>query len=404
MAKRISRFTDRDIQRLKPAEKTYLQSEPDGLYVRVLPSGRKSFVTVYSFDGKQRWLTIGRYPEISLSSARAELAAIRKKIENKIDPGLAKQQERAEQINAPTVAEFAEEYLAKWAIPKKKSAKEDERILKKDVIPAWGKRKLKDITRRDIIKLIDDVAERGPIMANRTLAVIRKMLNFALNRDVIELSPCQNITPPGKETKKERVLSEDEIKALWPRMTKKLTNQTNRALKLILMTAQRPGEVASMQWNEIDGRWWTIPSDKTKNGKEHRVFLNDIALELIGKPRKRGFVFQSSRKPNHPVNQNAFGKALRGKMKNFEGVAYFSAHDLRRTAATHIARLGYGANVGKVLNHTDQSITAIYDRYSYDKEKQAALIAWSDAVANMIEATNKTASTKRDKEAGNDIR
>ena len=384
MAKRISKFSDRDIQRLKPAEKPYLEAEPDGLYVRVLPSGRKSFLTVYSFDGKQRWLTIGRYPDISLSKARAKVGEIRKKVENKIDPALAKQQERAEQINAPTVTEFAEEYLNKWARPKKKSAKEDERILEKDIIPAWGKRKLKDITRREIVSLIDDVAERGPIMANRTLAVIRKMFNFALNRDVIELSPCQNITPPGKEIKKERFLSEDEIKALWPKMTEKLTDQTNRAIKMILATAQRPNEVATMHWNEIDGCWWTIPADKTKNGKEHRVFLNEIALELMGEPRKTGFVFQSYRKPNQPVTQNAFGRALRDKMKHFKGVEYFSAHDLRRTAATHMAKLGHGANVGRVLNHTDQSVTAIYDRYSYDHEKQAALSAWGRKLESII--------------------
>lgn len=390
MAKRISRFSDRDIQRLKPAEKAYLESEPGGLYVRVLPSGRKSFITVYSFDEKQRWLTIGRYPEISLSQAREKVREIRKKVENKIDPALAKQQERAERINAPTVAEFAEEYLNKWARPKKKSAKGDERILEKDVIPAWGNRKLKDITRREIISLIDDVAERGPIMANRTLALIRKMFNFALNRDVIELSPCQNITPPGKENKKERFLSEAEIKSLWPRMTEFLTDQTNRAIKMILATGQRPGEVASMHWNEVEDDWWTIPADKTKNGKEHRVFLNTIALELIGEPQKNGFVFPSRIKPSQPINQNAFGHALRAKMDNFEDVEYFSAHDLRRTAATHMAKLGHGANVGKVLNHTNQSVTAIYDRYSYDKEKQAALSAWGRKLEGLINPSNKT--------------
>jgi len=315
---------------------------------------------------------------------------IRKKVENKINPAIAKQQERAEHINAPTVAEFAEEYLSKWARPKKKSAKGDERILEKDVIPVWGNRKLKEITRREVISLIDGVAERGPIMANRTLALIRKMFNFALNRDVIEFSPCQNITPPGKENKKERFLSDDEIQVLWPQMTENLTDQTNRAIKTILATGQRPGEVASMHWNELDGNWWTIPADKTKNGKEHRVFLNTIALELIGEPQKNGFVFPSRIKPSQPINQNAFGHALRAKMDNFEGVEYFSAHDLRRTAATHMAKLGHGANVGKVLNHTNQSITAIYDRYSYDKEKQAALSEWGRKLEGLINPSKMT--------------
>ena len=388
MAKRTSRFSDRDIQRLKPSEKSFLESEPNGLYVRVLPSGRKSFMTVYSFDGKQRWLTIGRYPDITLKKARKKLEEIRKNIENEIDPALTKRIKRADQINAPTVAEFAEEYLEKWAIPKKKSAKEDKRILEKDVIPVWGKRKLKDITRREIISLLDDVAERGTIMANRTLAVIRKMFNFALNRGVIELSPCQNITPPGKEVEKERFLSEDEVKALWPKMTEELTDQTNRAIKMILATGQRPNEVATMHWNEVDGEWWTIPKKKTKNSKVHRVFLNKIALELIGEPQKKRFVFPSLRKTDQPIHPNAFGKALRSKMGKF-GIEYFSAHDLRRTAATHIAELGHGIYVGKVLNHTDQSITAIYDRYAYDKEKKIALSAWGRKLEGLIKPEGK---------------
>jgi len=383
MAKRTSRFTDRDIQRLKPSEKAYLEAEPDGLYMRVLPSGRKSFMTVYSFEGKQRWLTIGRYPDISLARAREQVREVRTKVENNIDPSEAKQREKSEQINAPTVAEFAEEYLNKWAIPKKKSAKEDKRILEKDVIPVWGKRKLKDITRREIISLLDNVAERGAIMANRTLAVIRKMFNFALNRGVIELSPCQNITPPGKEIKKERFLSESEINALWPNMTNELTDQTNRAIKMILTTAQRPNEVATMHWNDIDGEWWTIPADKTKNGKEHRVYLSNTSLKLIGPPRNNGFVFPSYRKQNQSIHPNAFGKALRSKMDKFN-IDYFSAHDLRRTAATHMAELGYGIIVGKVLNHTDQTVTAIYDRYTYDKEKKSALSAWGQKLENLI--------------------
>jgi len=390
MAKRSSRFSDRDIQRFKPSEKTYLEAEPDGLYVRVLPSGRKSFMTIYSFDGKQRWLTIGRYPDISLSNARKKVKVIREKVENNIDPSLAQQQARAAQINAPTVKEFAKVYLKKWAIPKKKSADEDERCLNKNVIPTLGKRKMKDVTRTEIINLIDDIAERAPIMANRTLALIRKMFNFALNRGVIEFSPCQGIIPPGKENEKNRFLSEQEIKTVWPIMTEVLTDQTNRAIKMVLATAQRSGEVAGMHWNEIDGEWWTIPAERTKNGKEHRVFLNKIALELIGETKDKGFVFPSQNRDEQPVNQKSFSHALRKKMSLFEDVEYFTAHDLRRTAATHMAELGHGVYVGKVLNHTDQTITAIYDRYTYDKEKKLALSAWGRKLEGLIrpEATS----------------
>ncbi|MDA3901886.1 MAG: tyrosine-type recombinase/integrase [Desulfuromusa sp.] len=384
MVKQGKLFTDRRIQLLKPRDKPFLESEPGGLYIRVRPSGRKVFMAVYTWEGKQRWLTIGRFPEITIKQAREKVREIQSLVENNTDPTLAKREHTTERITAPTISEFADIYIEKWAKPKKKSTKEDRRILDVYVLPAIGQRKVKDLTRAEIIHLLDDVADRGPIMANRTLAVIRKMLNFALDRAVIELSPCQNITPPGKEVKKERFLTADEIKVLWPKMTEELTDQTNRAIKMILATAQRPNEVATMQWNEIDGEWWTIPAKKTKNGKEHRVFLNKISLELMGETRKKDFVFPSLRKENQPIHPNAFGKALRAKMEKFEGVEYFSAHDLRRTAATHIAELGYGVYVGKVLNHTDQSITAIYDRYAYDKEKRAALNAWGRKLEELI--------------------
>jgi integrase len=186
-----------------------------------------------------------------------------------------------------------------------------------------------------------------------------------------------------------RVLSDAEIKVLWPKMDELLTDQTNRALKLILMAGQRPGEVAKMLWDEVEGQWWTIPADKTKNGKEHRVFLNSTALELMGEPKKKGFVFPSYLKENQPIHPNALGKALKIKRDKFKNedfqVGYFTPHDLRRTAATMMASLGYGSYiVGKVLNHTDPSVTAIYNRYEYDKEKQAALEALDRKITGII--------------------
>jgi integrase len=389
MGRNIKKFTDKQIQALKPETKPYLvaESNPEGfaLYLRIRPSGRKAFLAVYWKDGKRRWLTIGRYPAITLVDARQKCKDIHQLAAKGGDPTQAKHDDKVERINAPTVTDFAETYLKKHAEPKKKSAKEDRRILEVYVLPKIGHRKLKDVSRAEIIHLLDDVAERGPIMANRTLAAIRKMFNFAIDRSVLDSTPCQNIIPPGKETKKERFLSEEEIKTLWSKMDEKLTDQTNRAIKVILATGQRPGEVASMDWGEIDGRWWTIPSEKTKNGTPHRLYLNSIAIQLIGKPQKNGFVFPSRAK-GKSIHPNAFGHALRSKMKNFE-VEHFTAHDLRRTAATHMAKLGHGLSVGKILNHTEHSVTAIYDRYSYDKEKRAALIAWSKKLTLLIEDT-----------------
>ena len=126
MAKRSNNFTDREIQSFKARNKPYLETEPSSsLYVRIWPSGKKTFMTVYSFKGKQRWLKVGTYPNMTLTGAREKVREISKQVEANRDPSLAKQRDKAEQIKAPTVADFVEEYLTKWADLKKKSAKED---------------------------------------------------------------------------------------------------------------------------------------------------------------------------------------------------------------------------------------------------------------------------------------
>jgi len=376
-------------KRFAPQEKTFLKQFEPGLYLRVSPSGGKSFVTLYTFDGKQRWLTIGRFPAMSLATARRKLEEIQRQIAEGKDPQQAKLEAKAQRIKAPTVQEFAEVYLKKWAEPNKKSAKEDRRILEKDVIPRWGKRKLAAITRPEIITLLDEVATRGPIIANRTLAVIRKMFNFAVKRGVLELSPCQHIDAPGKEVSKDRVLSFEEIKALW---TVEFSDITRHALLMILATAQRPGEVAAMRWEEISGDWWTIPAEKAKNGNIHRVFLNDIAKSLLGPIRKRGFVFPS-RIEGQAINPNALARALRQRKERIRnnpgpeaGLSFdFTPHDLRRTAASHMASLGTPRRViAKLLNHAEHDVTAVYDRYGYDREKQIALESWGRKLNQVI--------------------
>jgi len=376
-------------KRFAPQEESYLKQFEPGLYLRIFPSGSKSFVTVYTFDGKQRWHTIGKFPAMSLATARKKLEEIQNQIADGKDPQQVKLEQKANRIKAPTVQEFAEVYLKKWAEPNKKSAGEDRRILEKDVIPKWGKRKLAGITRPEIIALLDEIAVRGPIIANRTLAVIRKMFNFAVKRGVLELSPCQNIEAPGKEIRKDRVLSFEEIKALW---TTEFTDITRRALLMILATAQRPGEVTAMRWEEISDNWWTIPAEKAKNGNMHRVFLNDTAKSLLGPGRKRGFVFPSRAK-GQPINPNALARALRQRKARIrkeptqdrELSFDFTPHDLRRTAASHMASLGTPRLViAKILNHAEHEVTAVYDRYGYDREKQIALETWGRKLNQII--------------------
>jgi hypothetical protein len=212
----MARFTDKSIAALRPKVERYEVWEGGGFGVRVSPRGAKAWIWVYHFVGRPRRMTLGTYPALGLADARIKLADARKLLEHGIDPGDREVRARKAERAAETLAELAEAYLDKWARPRKRSAAEDERILHKDVIPAWGRRKANDVARKDVIALLDRIIDRGsPIAANRTLAVVRRMFGWALSRDIIPANPCAAVKAPGKETRRERVLSADEIAALW---------------------------------------------------------------------------------------------------------------------------------------------------------------------------------------------
>jgi len=375
-------FTEKEIQALKPEAKAYLESEPNGLYVRVSPKGRKTYLTVCTVNGQQKQIRIGTAQEIKLADARKKAREYRELASQGTDPVRLKQQEEAAKRAAPTVEEFSETYLRRHAKPNKRSAAEDERILKKDVLPFLGRLKMEEIKRADITALLDKIADRGaPIMARRTFALLRKIFNYASGRGVLEHSPCHGIQPPGKENKKDRFLNLDEIEAFLKESPTLFTPQTRRALLTVLATGQRPGEVCSMQWEHITDQWWTIPAQKAKNGKEHRVFLSPYTLAQLGPRKEGGFVFPARAlqgEPQAPIHPNTLSNALR-KQRDRDGLNLddFNVHDLRRTAASHLARLGTPRFiVARILNHADREVTAIYDRHDYDPEKQVAMEAW----------------------------
>ena len=180
------------------------------------------------------------------------------------------------------------------------------------------------------------------------------------------------------------MLSDDEIREFWFGLDKSdMYDNLKIALKLLLLTAQRPGEVAKMQRSEIEGHWWTIPGEKAKNGRAHRVYLSSMARELIAKGGNE-FVIESPRK-GQAVDTLSIAHALKRRGIEYMDVEYFRPHDLRRTAATGIARLGFPNEViGRVLNHTFQGVTAVYNRYQYDDQLQEALETWAKALNNEI--------------------
>jgi len=409
------KFTDPKIRNLKPGPERYEEWEGNGLGIRVSPRGLKSWVFLYRFEGKPRRMTLGRYPEVTLAQAHQRHGAALAQLECGEDPGAARVVQNREDRAALTVNALAEEYLEKWAKPRKRSWAEDQRILNKDVLPRWGRRKAKDIARRDIILLLDEIVERGaPIGANLTLAVVRKMFNFALSRDIVQASPCVAIKAPAQATRRDRVLSEEEIRGLWAALNRagageeagtaapSMSLPTALALKLQLVTVQRKGEVITARKGDMDLKagWWTIPAETVKNKLPHRVPLSRLAVELfteaVSLSGDSPWLFPSPRRGrpftaptegdgvHRPITAPAVDHAVRRNLEVF-GIPHWTPHDLRRTAASHMTSAGISRlTVSKILNHAEGGVTAVYDRHSYDAEKRQALELWGRRLEAII--------------------
>jgi integrase len=395
------RLTDRGIAALKSKSQRYEVWEEGrtGLGVRVSPVGRKSWVFMYRFGGKARRMGLGTYPAVGVAEARMKHAKAKVLLEKGVDPGAQELAHKRAEQSAETVADLIEEYLEKWARPRKRSAHEDERQLRKDVLPAWGKRKAKDITRRDVIALLDGIAERGsPIQANRTLAVVRKMFNFAISRDILDATPVAMVKAPAKENQRDRVLSADEIRAFWQGLdTAPMSEGVKLALKLQLVTAQRPGEVARISLTELDIQEtiWTIPAERAKNEQGHRVPLSPPALELIQQARFQAgdsqWLFPSPRIEG-PIAPRSIDHALHKALSGM-GLANITPHDLRRTAASNMTALGINRLVvSKILNHVEKGVTAVYDRHGYDAEKRHALEVWASRLEEIVSGKPATSN------------
>jgi len=387
------RFTERSIKALKPREKRYelFGDGRKGLGIRVAPSGRKSWIFVYRRNGKLSRITLGTYPDDTLADAHSTHSGLRDLLRAGTDPAMARRLEKHLNVTAPSVADLADLYLERHAKPMKRSWREDQRILDKDVLSRWGETKAKDIKRRDVIALLDDIVDRGsPIAANNTLAVIRKMFNFAIERSILEDTPCRAVKAPGKTVARDRVLSDTEIKTFWTALDgAKMTLRSQLVLKLILVTAQRKGEILNAEKSEfdLDNCLWTIPSERSKNKLAHRVPLTLLAMDLLEEARNQSgdsrYLFPSPR-GDKPMLGSAVSRAILNNRELF-AIDQFTPHDLRRTTASHMTSIGISRLVvAKILNHAEGGVTAIYDRHGYDKEKRQALIAWGRRLDSIL--------------------
>jgi integrase len=387
------KFTVRSLDALKPPTQgrvDYWDADLPGFGLRIAAIApnrpgtvpRKTWTLMYRADGRQFRLSLGSYSTVSLAEARQLAKDALRDIAHGRNPA---EQKKAARL-AETMSDLADLYIEKHARPNKKTWQTDYQVINRDIKPVWGSRKVADIKRRDVIAWVDRLVERGkPIMANRTFEVARKMFSFAIARDLIEASPFFGVAKPAPERQRERVLSEDEIRKVWAGIEAEPPT-LSAIMKLRLLTAQRGGEVASLRWHDVDfgTGWWTIPAEMNKSNRTHRVPLSPPALSILAalrqQPEDPELVF-----PGKSGYRVAVLWRSGDRVRNVSGVD-FVPHDLRRTAASHMAAMGIGRlTIGKILNHADPSITSVYDRHSYDGEKRAALEAWARRLTEIVD-------------------
>ncbi|HKF63625.1 MAG TPA: tyrosine-type recombinase/integrase [Dongiaceae bacterium] len=384
----IVKLTARSVARLKPpgtGQTDYWDDSLPGFGLRVSAGGRRAWVLLYRHGTLKRRLTLGPYPDLPLSAARDKARDHLREVAHGRDPAA----EKAAGRKAETFEELAENYLERYAKKRKRSWRTDELALARDLLPRFATVKATAVTRRDINRLLDSIVDRGaPIQANRTLGILRRIYSWGIERDIVAVNPCQGIRAPGEEKARDRVLAEDELRAVWNALAPEPA-PIAAMFKLRLLTAQRGGEVATIRLRDLDlaGGWWTIPGELSKNGLAHRVPLAPQAIAIIEEAcravalAKAGdWLFPSPIADGPLVN---LWRAV-ARIRKRSGVD-FRPHDLRRTAASLMTGMGISRlTVSKILNHVESNITAVYDRHSYDAEKRQALEAWAARVEQIV--------------------
>ncbi|HSL83524.1 MAG TPA: tyrosine-type recombinase/integrase [Thermoanaerobaculia bacterium] len=383
-----------------------------GLFLRVYTSGVRTWFLSYRRkpDNRRRIFKLGEYPGVSLAQAR-ELAEIEL---GKIATGKDPQKDRVaarERSTAETIAALAERYLEEYAKLHKrpKGYAMDRWQLDAYVLPRWGERPIDEVTKQDVRGLVQDLADgklaakgKPTKVAPRNLkALLSKMFDWATDQGLLPGNPAAGVKLPArvrehqKKGGRDRVLSDEEIEVLWAETDRLEEVAVARghapvsaaAFRLILLTAQRPGEVFSMRWRDIeDGSWWVIPAEVAKNGEANRVPLSPQVRTILDElqPLSGGgeFVLPS------PFKRGAHLKSLKtvhDTILRNSGMRPWTPHDLRRTAASKMSADGVPRRVLRaILNHKDRSVTAVYDRYSLDRERREALIAWGRRVEEIV--------------------
>jgi len=368
--------------------------------LRITSAGGKAFILSYTVDGRKRRKTIGDWPTWSLEAARIEARDLVLKINSGNDPLEDARRRKAE----PLIRDLAADWLDMHATGLR-SERAIRGYIENDLVPAIGRLKVSDVRRRDVIEVVEAKAERTPRAAAQLLLYARRMLDYATDRDYLPANPLAGLKPsaikvkgkrdPLKPVTRTRVLDEDEIRTFWYNVeTCGLHRLTALALKMVLVTGQRPGEVAGMHESEIEGRIWSIPAERRgKTQTAHAVYLTDAALAILacskeelarlqGRRRApwKGYLFEA--RPGGSVTNTALCRAVDRHhasfgAKDIEPWGRWTPHDLRRTMRTGLSACKVRPDIAELtIGHVKTGMVAVYDQHGFEAERRDALMAW----------------------------
>ena len=386
------KLTNAACEKLKPPSKgqvEYFDAAYPGLALRITTKGVRSWTYFGRLHGRLKRVTLGRYPGMTLAKARLAAHATHEALQAGINP---KQTVRRGQTFAAAAETWMQRHYAN-----KRGRHEVQRILNHDVLPYWGDRLIHTITKHDAVELIDRVADRGAkTMANRLHTHLHSMLRWSARRGIIDANPMADMPKIGLEVSRDRILDDKELKKVW-RAADKCGYPYGYIVKLLVLTGARRSEIAKLRWPEVDGDEITLTGERTKTGRARQIPLSAPVVALLGEIRADylmaspdEWIFTTTQRT--PVS--GWSRAKRevdARIAGQTGRALdppWRFHDLRRTVASGLQRLGISPDVRRaVLGHTIAGISGVYERYDYKNETRTALNNWANHLNTTVRGT-----------------
>ncbi len=410
-----AKLTALAVERAQKSGKSVLLSDGDGLYLRKQTRDGASWTLRYRFAGKEQWLTLGNYPDMSLALARIEARQARVLLDRQQNPLRVRRAAIEEERQKGSFKALCEDwYRAEVQARGLKHPGVPRRYLDKYLLPKLGRLAASDITPADIARVLDDLKGRAPTAANDLLRFTRRIFAFGVRRRFVPSNPVADFSPRldagDIERPRQRTLSYEEIAQLFEKTRETATFGEDNllAIKLLLALCVRKGELFGARWEEFDldgntqaGAVWRLPASRTKTGENLDIPLAPTVVQWLAALRVLSagseFVLPKRRHdPRERVPHMGIDTLNVALLRVKHDLSHFTLHDLRRTARTHFAALGVRREVAeRCLRHKLRGVEGTYDRHDYFKERRAALAQWTQLLLDAERGESKVAPLRR---------